>query len=340
MPGQLDLAATDYHERECAQDAIAARLIGDSEPMVQLRRQIRRVAPTEATVLILGESGTGKEMVAQTLHEQSARAPGPFIPVNCGAIAPSLIEAELLGHERGSFTGAERQRAGYFERAHGGTIFLDEVTEMPLEMQVKLLRVLESRAFQRVGGTETLQVDVRVIAATNRELDAAVNEGRFREDLLYRLAVFPLRVPPLRERGGDVVQLAQHLLAELNAREGARKVFSRKSLGELALHNWPGNVRELKNAVTRAFILSDQTVEFRLAAVGSRSRRVTVQGGCLQIGVGATLAEAQRELILATLEHFSGDKRRTAEALGVSLKTLYNRLESYRRLQPAEHEAA
>lgn len=307
-----------------------AGLIGQAPVMARLREQIRRVAPTEATVLIIGESGTGKEAVAQALHTLSPRAQGPFVAVNCGAIAPSLIEAELLGHEKGSFTGADRQRAGYFERASGGTIFLDEVTEMPLEMQVKLLRVLESRRFQRVGGSDTVSVDVRVLAATNRDIEEAVREGRFREDLMYRLAVFPLRVPSLRERDGDVAVLAQHFLDGLNAREGTRKSFSRRYLRQLQSQQWPGNVRELKNAISRAFILADELLELPAILASAAPRKPSRRDGHLLIGIGTPLADAERAMILATLEHFSGDKRQTAQTLGISLKTLYNRLEAYR----------
>ncbi|GAC1620716.1 MAG: hypothetical protein NVS9B10_02750 [Nevskia sp.] len=307
-------------------------LIGEAPAMRLLYEQMRRVAPTEATVLIVGESGSGKEVVAQALHPLSARAAGPFVAVNCGAIAPSLIEAELLGHEKGSFTGADRQRAGYFERAHGGTIFLDEITEMPMAMQVKLLRVLEARRFQRVGGTDTITVDVRVIAASNRDIEQAVREGSFREDLMYRLAVFPLRVPSLRERGDDVLLLARHFLDELNQREGSRKTFSRRYLRQLALQAWPGNVRELRNTISRAFILADRLLDLPPAAPApAQSPRATPRrDGYLDIGVGTPLADAERLMIVAALEHFGGDKRRAAQALGISLKTLYNRLESYR----------
>ena len=305
-------------------------LIGNAPVMTQLYDQIRRVAPTETTVLIVGESGTGKEVVAQALHALSARAQGAFVAVNCGAIAPMLIEAELLGHEKGSFTGADRQRAGYFERANGGTIFLDEVTEMPLAMQVKLLRVLEARRFQRVGGTDTIGVDVRVIAATNRDIESSVREGSFREDLMYRLAVFPLRVPSLRERGDDVLLLARYFLDGLNARAGRKKTFSRQYLKQLPLQSWAGNVRELRNAVSRAFILADDTLEPPALPSSAAQRKPVQRNGVLEFGVGTPLADAQREMIFATLEHFDGNKRRTADALGVSLKTLYNRLEAYR----------
>jgi DNA-binding NtrC family response regulator len=201
---------------------------------------------------------------------------------------------------------------------------------MPLDMQVKLLRVLENRSFQRVGGTELIEVDVRVIAATNRDLDSAVREGRFREDLMYRLAVFPLLVPPLRKRGEDAQLIAQHFLDRLNEREGTRKTFSRSSLKALSTGSWPGNVRELKNAVHRAFIMADHEVELVSTAAGSRRARPMRTGDVIRVTVGTPLAEAQRELIFAALEHYKGDKRRAARALGVSVKTLYNRLETYR----------
>ncbi|GAA4327955.1 sigma-54 dependent transcriptional regulator [Pigmentiphaga soli] len=305
-------------------------LYGTSEPMRNLYRQIERVAATALTVLIIGESGTGKELIAKTIHDKSERAGGPFIPVNCGAIPASLIEGELFGHEKGSFTGALQQHVGYFENAAGGTIFLDEVTEMAPEMQIKLLRVLETGSFHRVGGTEQIQVDVRVIAATNRDPQLAAREGRFREDLLYRLAVIPLRVPPLRERQDDIELLAQRFLDQFNAAEKTSKTFSRRTLEALRQNPWPGNVRELKNAVHRAFILADQVVEFAPPAPAPRGRRTVRKEGSVEVWVGTPLFDAQREIILATLAHFGGDKRQAASTLGISLKTLYNRLETYK----------
>ena len=304
-------------------------LIGESEAMVRLKRQIEKAGPSAATVLIHGESGAGKEGVAQALHELRFGSGKPYVTVNCGAIAANLIESELLGHEKGSFTGAERQRAGYFEAAHGGSLFLDEVTEMPLAMQVKLLRVLETKRFQRVGGSEELSVEVRVIAATNRDIQAEVRAGRFREDLLYRLAVVSLHVPPLRQRAGDAVLLAQHFLGQLNQREKNQKRFSASCLQQLANHRWPGNVRELKNAVSRAFILADAVIELPLEALLARSRPRQHEDKIL-LTVGSSLEQSQRALIEATLKHCGDDKLRAAEMLGISLKTLYNRLESYR----------
>lgn len=306
------------------------QMLGNSPVMQTLYDQVSRVAPTEATVLLIGESGTGKELAAQTIHDLSLRRKQPFLPVNCGAISPNLIESEMFGHERGSFTGADRQHKGYFERANGGTLFLDEITEMPIELQVKLLRVLETGVFMRVGGTEPIQTRARIIAATNRNLHEAVAEGAFREDLMYRLAVVPLQVPPLRDRGDDIEELALHFLAQFNAAHQTDKVFSRASLAALRSHTWPGNVRELRNAVQRGYILGEKTVELATPLTPARGpARPTVKEGVLSLSVGVTLADAQRAMILATLEHFQGDKRQAAKALGVSLKTLYNRLDLY-----------
>jgi DNA-binding NtrC family response regulator len=302
-------------------------LIGRSEAMHAVYDQILRVAPTDATVLVTGATGTGKELVASTIHELSARAAGPFCPMNCGAIAPTLVESELFGHERGSFTGATRRHEGVFERAHGGTLFLDEITEMSLDLQVRLLRALESREIQRVGGDRALPVNVRVIAATNRDPHAAVAEGKLREDLLYRLLVFPIALPPLRERGDDVLALAEHFLAERNREAGTRKRLTRQAEERLLLHDWPGNVRELEHAIERAFILAEERIGPECFAIAPANGGATA-GEALAIRVGMTHAEAERALTLATLEHF-GEKKRVAEVLGISLKTLYNRLREY-----------
>ncbi|SDV47724.1 sigma-54 interaction domain-containing protein [Chitinasiproducens palmae] len=304
-------------------------LFGSSDVMLQLYEQIERVAQTEATALIVGESGTGKELIARTIHDRSARHDGPFIAVNCGAIPDSLIEAELFGHEKGSFTGAAQARGGYFEHASGGTLFLDEVTEMSPVRQVKLLRALETGKFFRVGGTDEIVSNARVIAATNRDPNMAVKDNLLREDLMYRLAVFPLRAPPLRERGSDRELLAQHFLDELNADNNAAKTFSKGALDTLRSYNWPGNVREMKNAVYRAFILAEDIVDLPNPNVAQRAKRAPVNGDAVNVWVGTPLAEAQRQIILATLKHCGGDKKRTAKALGVSLKTLYNRLGTY-----------
>jgi DNA-binding NtrC family response regulator len=303
---------------------------GVSPAIHALHDQILKVAKTQATVLIVGESGTGKELVARGIHEKSVRHDQPFVPVNCGAIPASLIEAELFGHEKGSFTGASQQNIGYFEHASDGTIFLDEVTEMAPDMQIKLLRVLETGVFHRVGGQEAIKVDVRVVAATNRDPYAAVRDRLFREDLLYRLAVVPLRVPPLREREGDVQILAQHFLDHFNKQGKSDKRFAPGAIDALVAHAWPGNIRELKNTVHRAFILADHAVRIgAFTSSSTRSRKPVVQDGHLNICVGTPLAQAQREFILATLAHCNDDKKQTASTLGISLKTLYNRLGAY-----------
>lgn len=304
-------------------------LYGGSQAMESLYRQMARVALTDATVLLEGESGTGKELIAQAVHQASARANQQFIAVNCGAIPSHLIEAALFGHEKGSFTGAVKQHAGYFEHASGGTLFLDEITEMAPDMQVKLLRVLESGSFLRVGGSTEVQVNVRLIAATNRSLQTAVQDGSLRQDLMYRLAVFPIRVPPLRERGNDIELLALHFLQELNHQAGTCKKFSKSTLDKIKSHGWPGNVRELKNMVHRAYILSNDTVMLEEPIPPQSANKPILINGMLNFSVGTPLAEAQREIILATLQHFSGNKRLTAQTLGISLKTLYNRLKEY-----------
>jgi DNA-binding NtrC family response regulator len=304
-------------------------LYGSSPVMMELYSQIERVAATDATALIIGESGTGKELIARTIHDQSARREAPFVAVNCGAIPDNLIEPELFGHEKGSFTGAVQGRLGYFEHANGGTLFLDEVTEMSPVRQVKLLRALETGTFFRVGGSDLIHSDVRVIAATNRDPIVAVKEHGLREDLMYRLAVFPLRAPPLRERDTDREFLAQHFLSEMNAQEGTNKSFSKRALDMLRTYSWPGNVRELKNTVYRAFILAEKTVEIAHPHLASRVKKPVTQGDAMNVWVGTPLADAQKQIILGTLKHCGGDKRRAAKALGVSLKTLYNRLGTY-----------
>ncbi|OWT67936.1 MULTISPECIES: sigma-54-dependent Fis family transcriptional regulator [unclassified Achromobacter] len=309
--------------------------MGRCPTMQHLAQQIIKVATTEASVLVVGESGCGKELVARAIHAGSQRSEQPFVPVNCGAIPPSLIEAELFGHEKGSFTGAVAQNIGYFEHATGGTLFLDEVTEMPLDMQVQLLRVLETGVFHRVGGLHPVKVDVRIVAATNRDPYAAVEQGLFREDLLYRLAVVPLRVPPLRERIEDVPYLAQRFLDGFNTAEGTAKVFAAGSLDALSAYDWPGNVRELKNTVHRAFIMADNEVEIPTLAAARKPTKVSgIATGTVQMAVGTSLMQAQQDLILATLAHHQGDKRRTARTLGISLKTLYNRLGNYEAAAP------
>jgi two-component system response regulator AtoC len=322
-------------------------MVGRSPPMQAVYAQVMRVAPTDFTVLVTGESGTGKELVARTVHDRSRRRHQPFVAVNCGAISPHLIESEVFGHERGSFTGAERQHPGFFEQATGGTLFLDEVTEMPLALQVKLLRVLETGSILRVGATAPLAVDVRVVAATNRDPRRAVAEGLLREDLYWRLQVFPIHLPPLRDRRDDIGPLARHFLGQISRQEGAIRQLDDAALDRLSRHDWPGNVRELRNALQRAWVMSAGEVLERQwlpggdvaawaraapvlapptahAAVGARDGGIR-----LAIGPGMSLAEAERLLIEATLTHFGQRREAAAAALGVSLKTLYNRLKAY-----------
>ena len=231
-------------------------LVGRSPAMQDVYEQIERVAPTSVTVFVTGESGTGKELVARAVHDLSTRQAQPFLAVNCGAISANLIESEIFGHERGSFTGAERQHQGFFERAHGGTLFLDEITEMPPALQVKLLRVLESGSYMRVGSSVALACDVRVVAASNRDLTQAVKQGLLREDLMYRLHVFPIAMPALRDRVQDIPQLVDHFLHQIGQREGHWRRASPQALAQLARHTWPGNVRELRNALQRAWVMA------------------------------------------------------------------------------------
>ena len=303
-------------------------LVGASPPMQEVYDLVSRVAPSSATVLVTGESGTGKELVAAAVHRLSRRAANPYLALNCAAVSPDLIDSELFGHERGSFTGAARIHHGYFERSDGGTLLLDEVSEMPRELQAKLLRALESGAVTRVGGEKTIKVDVRIIAASNRDLHAAAAAGKFREDLLYRLKLFPIRLPPLRERAEDVELLAGHFLDGLNEREGTRKTLTPAALAILQGYAWPGNVRELKNVIHRAFLLADAAIGPACLAP-ELTYAAPVDGGLLEITATTPLAEAERRLILAALEHFGGDRRKVAAALGVSLRTLYNRLREY-----------
>ncbi|ROZ72075.1 sigma-54 dependent transcriptional regulator [Ramlibacter sp. WS9] len=302
-------------------------LVGTSDAMKRVYEQIGRVAATSVTVLITGESGTGKELAARTLHDLSRRRAHPFLAINCGAISPHLMESEIFGHEKGSFTGAERQHLGFFERAHGGTLFLDEITEMPPSLQVKLLRVLETGTFMRVGSTVPQETDVRVIAATNRDPLRAVGQGSLREDLYYRLNVFPLHMPTLRERAEDLPLLANHFLQQIGQREGAFKRITPAAQQRLAAIRWRGNVRELRNAMQRAYVMAagpeigDQWLP--------QDAQTAAYDGTLQMPLGMPLAEVERRVILATLEYHDFHKERTAAGLGISLKTLYNRLKEY-----------
>lgn len=316
------------------------RLLGDSPLMRQVFNQITRVAPTMASVLITGESGTGKEVAAQVLHRLSRRRNQPFVAVNCGAIPAQLVESEFFGHTRGSFTGAVKDHAGYFERADGGTLFLDEITEMPVELQVKLLRVLETRRFCRLGSGQERKVDIRIIAATNRDPGSAVEEGFLRRDFLYRIRVFPMHLPPLRDRKNDVELFSQRFLDEYNAEEGTDKRFSEEALETLMEYAWPGNLRELKNAVHCAFIMSDQVITADELPPELTRPPSRATGPTLEVQVGDSLAEVERDLTLATLDHCEGKRYRAARMLGVSEKTLYNRLQKYRQCSESDRRGA
>jgi DNA-binding NtrC family response regulator len=328
-PSALKAAAGDL-EAGLEKDGHFGALWGRSEPMRRVYQQIVRVAGTAVTVFITGESGTGKEVVARTVHDLSRRRNNAFLAVNCGAISPHLMESEIFGHEKGSFTGADRQHLGFFERTSGGTLFLDEITEMPLDLQVKLLRVLETGTFMRVGSTQVQETDVRIIAATNRSPMEAVARGKLREDLLYRLNVFPIHLPPLRERAEDIPLIAQHFLEQIGEREGQPKRFAPELLKNLSSYRWSGNVRELRNIIYRAYVMAagNTIVDDCLPQMpgagngGGSAPTVTVR-------VGMTLAEIERQVTLATLEHFGKHKEKTAATLGISLKTLYNRLKEY-----------
>jgi len=322
-----------------AKAARNGELIGESPEMTQVAAQLRRVATTQATVMLVGESGTGKELAANAIHDLSERRRGPFIAVNCGAIPANLAEAELFGYEKGSFTGAQRQHIGHFERASGGTLFLDEITEMDIDLQSKLLRALESRKVQRVGGAEQIAVDVRVIAATNRDPREAVGAGKLREDLYYRLNVFPLALPPLRDRPGDIERLAEHFLGEIESEDGMVRHFTSEALERLRRHSWPGNVRELRNVVQRSAILGGEKIgpealPLRESAATPLPAAAASSGtngdATIHIPPGMPLAQVEKRHIETTLAHYEGDKKRAAEALGMSLKTLYVRLRAYR----------
>lgn len=312
-------------------DSASVQLVGESAPVRKLYEIIRKVAPSDASVLLQGESGTGKELVAHAIHNLSNRHDKAFLAVNCGAIPQDLIGSELFGHEKGSFTGASQQHKGYFERADGGTLFLDEITEMPLELQVQLLRILETGTLMRLGGDRELRVDVRLIAATNRIPREAVKEGRLREDLFFRLAVFPIFLPPLRERGDDIVLLAHHFLELLNREQQTSKRYTPAALDSLSERDWPGNVRELRNAVQRAYILADDEITPEHLPQWADPVGRSEGEDSLGVTVGTSIDEAERKLIFATLDYYDGNKPLTAEALGISLKTLYNRLKHYQR---------
>jgi len=305
-------------------------MIGQSPQMKALFDRIDRVARHDMTVFVHGESGTGKELVARAVHERSGRK-GEFVALNCGAVASDLLSSQLFGHERGAFTGASQAHAGFFERAEGGTLFLDEITEMPGPLQVYLLRVLESRAVTRVGGTREVAVDVRVIAATNRDPADAVARGVLRGDLYYRLADFPIELAPLRERREDIAPLAQRFLDRLNERYGTRNYLTADALRQWVVRPWPGNVRELRHVVQRAYVLA--TGDAIGASEESPPRPSALDDGAIIFRVGMSFEEVEREMLLKTLAHHGNNKRQAARVLGITAKTIYNRLLRYRALE-------
>jgi DNA-binding NtrC family response regulator len=306
-------------------------VVSRSPHMRRVMELVERVAPSSASVLITGESGSGKDFVAQTLHEQSGRSAAPFVAVNCPAIPEALLESEMFGHERGAFTGALAERAGLFEHAGSGTLFLDEVTEMSPGLQAKLLRVLETRRFRRVGGRDERGAEFRVVAATNRDPETAVRQGRLREDLYYRLNVFHVAVPPLRERREDIAPLAARFVAAY-AEQNARGVegLSNDALSALETYDWPGNVRELRNAIERAVVLARGPV-IELSDLPQQIARPVVAIEAARSGMVSPLHEVERKAIFDALESFSQNKTHTARALGISLKTLHNKLKRYAR---------
>ncbi|MGD9634705.1 MAG: sigma-54-dependent transcriptional regulator [Pirellulales bacterium] len=310
----------------------APRLVGNSPGMDKVRAMISKVAPTSSTVLILGETGTGKELVARAVHDQSNRAEMPFVAVNCGALPETLIESELFGHRKGSFTGADEHRVGLFEVAHGGTIFLDEIGELPKAMQAKLLRVLESGEIRRVGENKPITVDVRVVCATHRNLHEMVTAGEFREDLVYRINTFEIYLPPLRERIDDIQELATHLLNRLRPKGGVGPALTLDALEALKSHVWPGNVRELANAIEHATILCDSG-PISAEHLPAQLHRRQLQGAAAARLGPVSLRDLEMQAIYQALERHGGSKPKAADELGISLKTLYNKLNSVGELE-------
>ncbi len=324
--------------RTLTYQGVLGELIGQAPVMQQIFSLIQQVAPSKASVFITGESGTGKELAARAIHENSPRKDSPFVAINCAALPETLIESELFGHEKGSFTGAVERRAGCFELAQGGTLLLDELGEMPIGTQAKLLRVLEDSRVRRLGGKSEMEVNVRVIAATNRSPEDALREGKLREDLFYRLNVFHIHLPPLRERKGDIPRLAEALITVVNSKHGCRIAgMESEALAALEAHEWPGNVRELRNVLERAAIVAGEG-NIRLTHLPPSLNPLARKSGIVprpedplsvQLPVGTTVAEAERALIYKTLDHTRNNKTRASEILGISLKTMHNKLKEY-----------
>ncbi|MDQ1474120.1 MAG: hypothetical protein QOJ99_5600 [Bryobacterales bacterium] len=324
-------------ERQLASHGVLGDLIGESKAMQEIFHVLQQVSPTKATVLITGESGTGKEVVARAIHQLSPRRSGPFFAINCAAMPEALIESELFGHEKGAFTGAFERRAGCFELSRGGTLLLDEIGDMPIGTQAKLLRVLEDRRVRRLGSAKETELDVRVLASTNKSLPDAISKGTFREDLFFRINVFEVHLPPLRERRQDIPRLANELIADLNRKHACRVTDMSPEVANLLLrYDWPGNVRELRNVMERAVILAGEgTITTALLPRGFAGRqeaepqpRVPASGGVM-LEPGMTIDEAERALIEMTLRHTGSNRTRAAELLAISPKTLFNKLKEY-----------
>ena len=335
---------TERLQRQLSYAGVLVDLVGSSAAMQNVFSMIRQVAPSKAAVLITGESGTGKELVARAVHHLSPRRGGPFIAINCAAMPETLMESELFGHEKGAFTGAVERRAGCFELAQHGTLLLDELAEMPVNTQAKLLRVLEDSRVRRLGGKSEILVDVRVIASTNKTLDDALRKGELREDLFYRLNVFQINLPPLRQREGDLPLLAEALVRDLNRKHGCKVTeVGKDALEQLRRHSWPGNVRELRNVLERAVIIAGEGSltpqhlprDFGIS-IGARPPQENVDIDAVRLPVGTTVSEAEKQLILLTLQHTKNNKTRAAEILGISLKTLFNKLKEYGSESSAE----
>ncbi|MBC7925958.1 MAG: sigma-54-dependent Fis family transcriptional regulator, partial [Bryobacteraceae bacterium] len=324
-------------QRQLLYQGVLVDMVGQSAAMQGVFSLVRQVAPSKAAVLVTGESGTGKELVARAIHHLSPRRGGPFVAINCAAMPETLMESELFGHEKGSFTGAVERRAGCFELAQHGTLLLDELAEMPVGTQAKLLRVLEDSRVRRLGGKSEIVVDVRIVAATNKHVEEALKKGELREDLYYRLNVFQIPLPPLRQREGDVPILTEALIRDMNRKHGCKVTDASRELIEiLQRYNWPGNVRELRNVIERAVIIAGegQITPVHLprdlgVATGTKMPVEQNEPDAVRLQVGTTVAEAEKALIMVTLQHTKNNKTRAAEILGISLKTLFNKLKEY-----------
>jgi len=338
---------TERLQRQLANTGVLVDMVGTSPQMQEVFNVIQQVAPSKAAVLVAGESGTGKELVARAIHQLSTRRTGPFVAINCAAMPETLMESELFGHEKGAFTGALERRAGCFELAQHGTLLLDELAEMPSGTQAKLLRVLEDSRVRRLGGKSEISVDVRVIAATNRNVDDALKKGDLREDLYYRLNVFQISLPPLRQRLSDLPVLCETLITHLNRKHTCNVTHvTPEVMDAFRKYTWPGNVRELRNMLERAVIMAGEGAiqmahlpfDFGVA-LGSRVQAHVFEPECVRLPVGTTVSEAEKALIQLTLQHTRNNKTRAAEILGISLKTLFNKLKEYGAAEAADGAA-